>query len=1147
MKPEDIQPNKVLIGLDASGPVTVVAVTPLSDHGLEIVYRLPDRSIRDRLVSLEDIAGFLEQKAGHAFGFDADPEQFLLTCEAKRMDLAFLFDPMMAIHTSSVDPLPHQISAVYESMLPKQPLRYVLADDPGAGKTIMAGLYIREMVLRADAERILIVAPGSLVEQWRDELYEKFGLQFEVFSGSSQISSMAPFQEKSRWIVRLDQMVRNEQYQQDLLKEAWDLVIFDEAHKLSAHLQGTEIQETRRYKLGKELAKVTRHLLLMTATPHNGKEADFQLFLRLLDEDRFYGKFRDGVHQIDPSDLMRRMVKEELVKFDGTPLFPERKAYTANYALSDSEAHLYKRVTWYVESEMGKADQIADGAKKGAVGFALTSLQRRLASSPEAVYKSLQRRRDRLTDRLREEELGRRVQDSGFVIEDEDEYTEEELEKLTGDLIDRASTAESLQELRREIEILEKLVVLAQKLRESGTDRKWEELSRILQNDSFMLDSLGKRRKVIVFTEHRDTLNYLERKISNLLGRSESVACIHGGTNRDERRKIQARFRSDADLLVLLATDAAGEGVNLQCACLMVNYDLPWNPNRLEQRFGRIHRIGQTEVCHLWSLVASETREGAVWRRLLDKIAVECEALKGKVFNILGEIFEEKPLKDLMVEAIRYGESPEVRERLNTAIDHAFDQNNLKQLLNRNALAEDVMSSENLYRIKEEMEKAEARRLQPYFVRMFFEQAARCLGISLNKRRSRQFEVSFVPTEVRERDRRISGRSRQNSEPVLKKYDLICFEKEERDSVDSLQVRSVLMHPGHPLMLSMTDLILEKNFGLLKQGTILYHPVSNESRPWLLVLLFHEVKDGNHKVLSKRLQFVRKDLDGKTSFAGHAPHLDLEPLPVEHQLRASQISNDFQSLKSFLEQDAHHITTTLAKEHFEEIKTRHIQQIEKTLHAIHDRLRKEIQFLTDREEKLREDKAAGKEVHGLELVQRNLKELNYRLESRTKELKLNRDVVNSTPQVIGAALVVPSGYFAKESSPDPMSRTRIELLAMQAVRQKEEQAGHTVIDVSKDHCGWDLTSIPKDPMAIQRHIEIKGRAYGADTVTLTRNEVLYALNQGDKFILAIVLIHPDDRIDGLYYIHRPFKNEPEAGAVSINYSLAELLKKAQSQ
>ena len=368
---------------------------------------------------------------------------------------------MMAVHTSNVEPLPHQITAVYESMLPRQPLRFVLADDPGAGKTIMAGLYIRELVMRADARRILIVAPGSLVEQWRDELFEKFGLEFRVYSPLLEQASPGgnPFEDHHQLIVRLDQMARNEDLQAKLCAAGWDLVVFDEAHKLAAHFYGSKLETTGRFRFAERLGRDTRHLLLMTATPHNGKEEDFQLFLSLLDSDRFYGKFRDGVHKVDASDLMRRMVKEELVKFDGTPLFPERRAYTVNYTLSDAEAALYEAVTKYVQTEMGKADQL-DGQRKGSVGFALTTLQRRLASSPEAIYQSLRRRRERLSHRLREEKLGDRgnralAETLDEVPEDDDDLNAGEQETLEESLVDRATAAKTIAELEAEIGILQ--------------------------------------------------------------------------------------------------------------------------------------------------------------------------------------------------------------------------------------------------------------------------------------------------------------------------------------------------------------------------------------------------------------------------------------------------------------------------------------------------------------------------------------------------------------------------------------------------------------------------------------------------------------------------------------------------------------------
>ncbi len=347
-------------------------------------------------------------KQGRPWSFDAKEEDFKLAAEATRIKLAHLFDPMMAIHTSNVDPLPHQIAAVYQTMLPKQPLRFVLADDPGAGKTIMAGLLIRELMLRGDLHRCLIVAPGSLVEQWQGELSEKFGLPFEILTNAMVESTQTgnPFRERDLLIARLDQLSRKEEWQEKLKANGafWDLVIVDEAHKLAAHYFGKELKTTKRYDLGKLLGghDITRNFLLMTATPHNGKEDDFQAWMALIDEDRFLGKVRGAAVRADVSDLMRRMVKEELVKFDGTPLFPDRIAETALYQLSPPEMALYDNVTSYVREQMGRADAIADGKKKAVVGFALTILQRRLASSPYAIAQSLKRRRIRMEAKLQD-------------------------------------------------------------------------------------------------------------------------------------------------------------------------------------------------------------------------------------------------------------------------------------------------------------------------------------------------------------------------------------------------------------------------------------------------------------------------------------------------------------------------------------------------------------------------------------------------------------------------------------------------------------------------------------------------------------------------------------------------------------------------
>jgi superfamily II DNA or RNA helicase len=1166
---DDLKPGISLVGIEPTLVVTLIAVVPIAEGAVQVIYKTPDGTIKDRLLGHADEGSIHLAMTERPWAFDGDGEQFKLAVEAKRIDLAFLFDPMMAVHTSNVDPLPHQITAVYESLLPAQPLRFVLADDPGAGKTIMAGLYIRELLMRADARRIVIVAPGSLVEQWRDELFEKFGLEFRIFSKDLDAASPSgnPFEDHDQLIVRLDQMSRSEELQEKLCLAGWDLVVFDEAHKLSAHFYGSKIEKTGRFNLAERLGQHTRHLLLMTATPHNGKEEDFQLFLSLLDSDRFYGKFRDGVHKVDCSDLMRRMVKEEMVKFDGTPLFPERRAYTVNYNLSNIEAALYEAVTQYVQTEMGKADEL-DGKRKGSVGFALATLQRRLASSPEAIFQSLKRRKERLERRLRDEKLGIRGQQiiAETVIdvpEDDDDLNADEQENLEETLVDQATASRTIAELEQEIVSLQGLEQQAKVVVASGQDRKWDELSRILQNNPDMQDAGGRHRKLIIFSEHRDTLNYLHGKIAGVLGNSDAIITIHGGTHRDERQRLQALFRSDPDVRILIATDAAGEGVNLQNANLMVNYDLPWNPNRLEQRFGRIHRINQTEVCHLWNVVAKETREGAVFHRLLEKLSVESTALKGRVFDILGEVFEGTSLKNLLLEAIRYGDQPEVRARLGQRVENAFDHDKLRDILSRNALAQESMNPERLFAVKEEMEKAEARRLQPYFVRSFFMKAFEALGGSMYPREAARYEITHVPSSIRDRDRRITGRNRSESAPVLKRYERVCFTREAVRPTDKPGMPfAAMLHPGHPLMLAVSDLILEQHSNLLRQGAILVDPADEADEPHLLFLLTHEVKSGEGQVLSKRLQFVRISPDGIASFAGWAPHLDLEPItPSDRALLADMLTEPW--VRADQEQRALVLAAgTLVPEHFKEIAERRVAHVDKTLAAVNERLTKEIAFWSDRWLKLKEDKQAGKDVRlNVENARRIVSDLEGRLENRKKELLSMRHVTAATPVALGGALVVPSGLLRRlRGEPptddgsafcaDPAARKRIENLAMDLVRRSEEARRCRVVDVSAAKCGWDLTSYPlelngKQPDA--RHIEVKGRVKGVNTITVTRNEMLYALNQADKFLLAIVLVGDDDSVDGPFYIRNPFDTEPGWGVSSINFDIKTLLERAEKE
>ncbi len=619
---EEIVPGTRIKGILAGEFVEILAARSYGADAVEVTYKSNGRV--DQSIVFRSSEPELELASpGRRFAFDGDGHLLRLASEALRIRLAHLFDPFLAVRSSQIEALPHQLTAVYGEMLPRQPLRFLLADDPGAGKTIMAGLFVKELLIRGDLDRCLIVAPGSLVEQWQDELSEKFGLMFDIMT-RDQVEA-APsgnfFAEKQRLIARLDMLSRSPELQSKLkAAPTWDLIICDEAHRMSASFFGREVKYTKRYQLGQMLGATTRHFLLMSATPHNGKEEDFQLFMGLLDSDRFEGRFRQGARKDDVSNMMRRLVKEELRRFDGTPLFPERKAYTVSYKLSDKEAVLYEAVTRYVREEMNRADQIQDGGerRRNTVGFALQILQRRLASSPAAIHESLRRRLARLEARLEEEKLLKRGRDGVGALsqreplpswdeEDLEEAPEEEVEELEDQVVDQATAARTIAELEAEIIALKELEAMARTLRRSGEDSKWRQLDQILDDPLVFDPANDVHRKIVIFTESRDTLEYLSGRIRARTGEDDSVVIIHGGVPRDRRRAAIAAFNDDPKVRFLVANDAAGEGVNLQRgAHLMVNYDLPWNPNRLEQRFGRIHRIGQTEVCQRLGVKAAE-------------------------------------------------------------------------------------------------------------------------------------------------------------------------------------------------------------------------------------------------------------------------------------------------------------------------------------------------------------------------------------------------------------------------------------------------------------------------------------------------------------------------------------------------------------
>jgi superfamily II DNA or RNA helicase len=1145
MRLEDVTPGAQLAGITGDTPVTVVAATWIGGNALRLTYRIEADGTQtarlDERILYRDLEPRLRlAKRSAAFDLTADGARFKLAAEALRIRMAGRFDPMLAVHTSDLEPLPHQIQAVYGELIQRTPLRFLLADDPGAGKTIMAGLYIKELMLRGDLERCLIVAPGGLVEQWQDELRDKFDLTFELLT--RQLADATPltaestvFTQHNLLIARMDQLSRSDDLKAQLERADWDLVVVDEAHRMSAHYFGSELKKTKRYQLGELLGRHTRHFLLMTATPHAGREEDFQLFMALLDTDRFEGRYRDAVHTVNTDGLMRRMIKEDLKTFEGKPLFPERRAYTVAYGLSDAEKDLYDAVTQYVREEMSRADRLKEtgDTKRGfTVGFALTVLQRRLASSPEAILKSLERRHKRLEKRRNEirygqtattdNDLAKRLSEMlGRDLTDEDELDDvpsSEAEDIESEVVDAATAAQTIAELDKELALLADLVEVARRVRRSGTDKKWTELRDLLTDDALVAGE-----KIIIFTEHRDTLEYLAERIRDLLGRADAVVTIHGGVRREERRKIMELFSQDVDTRVLVATDAAGEGLNLQRAHLMVNYDLPWNPNRIEQRFGRIHRIGQTEVCHLWNLVAADTREGMVFLQLLVKLEEQRKAYQGKVFDVLGEAFEGQPLRDLLIEAIRYGNRPEVRAKLHEVIDKTVGEG-LDKLIAERAAHADIFAAADLEKWRARMDEANARRLQPHYISAFFKEGFKILGGRMSERESGRYEIRHVPADIRDRDRQIGGGA-----PVLTKYERVTFDKQLTRPVG--KPRADLLAPGHPLLDAVTDLIIERYGTLLKQGTMLAdrHDPGTELR--LLVAVTHEITDGHNpaRTVSKKFGFAEVDSAGAQA-AGEARYLDYEPLDDSERTVATPF-REAPWLAAGVETVALDwaVTEGMPEEltRTRDLVTTRVAQVRR---LVKQRLTGEINYWDMRATELFDAQSAGRSLKMKpETAYARARDLERRLERRLAELDQDEELIARPPVISAAALVVPQGllnkllYGSEDRGRFPRDTTETDRRAIAAVLAAERALGREPREMPHNNPGYDIVSSRPDGHLI--YIEVKGRVEGAEDFWVSRTEALHGKNATTGSCLALVSVSSSGpESDRIRYIVDPFRD-----------------------
>ena len=1138
-----IQPGMRVSGIIVGATVEVIAVQSSGASSATMTFKAPDGSLGQKIVAADDLAA-IQEASPQRWTFGADPAIFKLAAEARRMKWAHLSDPFAGVDTSNIEPYPHQIDAVYNRFLEQRPLRFLLADDPGAGKTIMAGLLVRELMLRGDVARCLVVAPGSLVEQWQDELYQRFNLEFEILSRAGIEASRTgnPFAERNLLIARVHQISRDESLIAKLQATDWDLVIADEAHKMSAHRYGTELKKTKLFQLGEVLRDRTRHLLLMSATPHNGKNEDFLAFLTLLDPDRFTGRLRGKDASVpDVSDCMRRLVKENLRTFEGKRLFPRRHSKSLPVELSPLEQDLYDQVTSYVRTGMNRAAKMREEGdrKRGlVVGFALAGLQRRLASSPEAIYHSLRRRREKLQ---KQAQLLRDLANSGGTIPvtklpkgvrlsdldladfDYDEWSDEELEDLEDLVIDTATAAQTADEVEAEIAELGPLVDLAQQVRTSGVDSKWLALRSFLRVDLDEHLDDG-QRKLIVFSEHKDTLSYVTDRIVDELGRPEAVVTIHGGLKREDRREIQERFRNDPTVEVLVATDAAGEGINLQVANMMVNYDLPWNPNRIEQRFGRIHRIGQKRPCHLFNLVAEDTREGQVFTRLFLKIEEQRGVYGDQVYDVLGDSLINRSLQELLLEAIMEDQNPAHLDYMNEVIDGDIGTQ-LTQVLEERALDEALSNPLSTDKIQQMMEQARIRKLQPWFVETFFTQALQMYGGRITRREAGRHEITRVPAKVRSHENPTLGK-------VQERYVRVTFDKDLVD-VDEHPDKAVLVSPGTPLMTAVVNRVLADHGSSLESGTIFVAPDDMTSEPRLLLLFDHAITDGRpnggtRRVVSRRSQYAEIDRHGTVTDPGQQPYANYAPITddqrsvVEQHLDLSWA--DTQAEDRARDWAIEH----LAGPHFDERAEVTRARVEKVRTAVRQRLISEIQHWDQRVEEIKAREIAGKTPRiNSANARARAEELAARLERREHELDQEADLHNNPPNIVGAALVIPQGLLdtLHGDPPDPalIADTReTDRRAVEAVMAAEEELGRHPEKMVHSNPGYDIRSV--DPATgVNYFIEIKGHLPQTPEIRVSHTQVSAAKNNPDRWRLAIVSVPESPTGDPtVRYISRPF-------------------------
>lgn len=1063
-----------------------------------------------------------------ALHFTAKSEAVRALVAGERLSFGHLANPTFATEISQIDPLPHQRLAVYEHMLPQERLRFLLADDAGAGKTIMAGLYIREMLLRRLLKRVLVVAPAGLVGNWQREMENLFQLRFRVVSGSdARVGNPFVGDDSDRVIISVDTLAGARMFAK--LQEAevvpYDLAAFDEAHKLSANQEADlYVRKTDRYRVAEALAGVkarepewrlawsAHHLLLLTATPHMGKDYPYYALWRLLEPEVLSTSeaFIDYPKQHRVRHFIRR-TKEEMVRLDGTPLYPRRVSDTLGYDLAQgpaSEQTLYDETTEYLRYVYNKAKLL----NRSAARLAMSVFQRRLASSTLALLRSFERRLAKLDELIEEVSSGRITEEQLITMQrrmrEEDVFeTKSADEEVPQDGDEENELAEarilagviasSLPDLQAEREQVTHLRNLAQSVEASGTESKFARLHEILREPKY------EHEKFILFTEHRDTLDFLVRRLEGM-GYTGQVAQIHGGMHYTDRDSEVERFRRPAEAggaRFLVCTDAAGEGINLQFCWLMINYDVPWNPARLEQRMGRIHRYGQKhDPVIILNLIAPATREGRVLKTLLDKLERIRQELKSdKVFDCIGRVFAGVSITQYMEIALTGDEPDDALRRLDGVLTK--EQVDAISARERSLYGTGGDVAEQLPRLRDDADRELYRRLLPGYVRQFVESAAPLVDLEIDGDRGQCF--AFRPTRARAADALLHAIEMY---PESSRACLMFIRPKPGQ-------KGIWLHPGEPVFEAFRQLALERLGPAALQGAVFIDPAAE--RPYLfhaaVVSVIREAEPELDDLAHEEIVECR--LIGVKQYEG----ADLVVTPVE-QLLLLQAGQGLPAAGQRLAVAASELVEQAGAYLLERVaRERALAHRDALLATLPDResfIERGFDYQAAEFAAAR-SKQSDKARAGHQAAQRELERIKVQQKLLAKRRQEALAVVRREPQLIrphavefvAHALVVPSADPAAEKE----LQRQTDEIAMALAWAHEESSGAIVADVHtpalavaaglSEHPGFDLLSTR--PGGGRRSIEVKGRA-GVAPVEVSNNEWARACNLGDKYWLYVV-------------------------------------------